>query len=156
MKHHQKMGEIRIIFPPTSSKGCLKKKKQLSCKIHPWHITQSSSHSIRLRSCYKCFTQYTFVSNRTLQTEKQLFWFQYSAGKKKVSSCCWWDFLTAASAIVCVHVPILSTAAAFIMLHQLNYAYHTIQVFTNIKLYFNSKIYMDNRKTWTCIWYQNL
>ena len=52
-------------------------------------INTRVSHSIRL------------LEMRTFPTEKQLCWFQYSAGKIiKISSCHWWRFLTATSAIV--------------------------------------------------------
>ena len=58
-------------------------KRALSCNIRPRHLKQSSSHRIRLRACYKCarFTQHTLVWNACVMAEKELCWFQYSAGK---------------------------------------------------------------------------
>ena len=62
-KRHQQLDEIRIVFTRTSFKSCFK--KALSCNIRPGHFTQSISHSISLRTCYKCshFTQRTLAWN---------------------------------------------------------------------------------------------
>ena len=78
-------------------------KKTLSCNIRPRHFTQSSSHSIRLRACYKYarFTQHTLVRNCVRCQQKNNFTNSSIVRVKiiKISSCRWWRFLTATSAI---------------------------------------------------------
>ena len=51
-KCHQRLDKLRIIFTCTSSKSCFQKTQ--SCNVRPWHLTQSSLHSIHLRAWYKC------------------------------------------------------------------------------------------------------
>ena len=69
-KHHQRLDEIRNIFPRTSSKSCFQ--KIVSQFIRLRHLTQSSSHSTRLRTCYRyvCCTQHTLVRNGHVSDRK--------------------------------------------------------------------------------------
>ena len=52
MKCHQRLGEISIIFTHISSKCCFQKNFVMQY-IHPRHLTQSTSHSLHLRTCYR-------------------------------------------------------------------------------------------------------
>ena len=65
-------------------------RKILSCNTHPWHLMESSLHSIRLQACYRCahFIQHTLVLVVNVCVLLQSFLmnnltgFPYSAGKK--------------------------------------------------------------------------
>ena len=62
-KRHQRLHEIMLILTALHSKVVFKKAVMMQYTVRLRHLTQSSSHSIRLRACYKCvrFTKHTLI-----------------------------------------------------------------------------------------------
>ena len=91
-----------LFLPALHSKVVFK--KALSCNIRPRHLTQSSSHSICLRTYYNCvrFTQHRLVWNVCVLAEKNNYADSIIVRVKNImiSACHWWHFLTATCAIV--------------------------------------------------------